>query len=331
MTLALPPSQAARNPRGILLLTIGIAVFSGQDVILKLLSGGYPLSEAMTLRGLTTAPLLLILAHRDGGLRTLATPGLRRMLARGVIMFLAYTCYYLGLAGLPMASAVALYFSAPLFITLLSATVLGEGAGWRRWVGVLTGFVGVLIMVRPGTSLFDWAALLPVVSGMAYAVSMVATRRLGATETAPALAFWGNAVFLVGAILMAAVFGSGRFATTAVPSLAFLTRAWVWPTPADAGLMVACGVIAAAGLTLLTQAYRIGEAHAVAPFEYTAMIWGVLNGWVFWRDWPDTTGWVGIAVIVAAGLYVLWREAMRATPAAPPQAPPPRALPPLPD
>ena len=311
MTATAPPATSA-NSRGILLLCIGIAVFSGQDVILKLLSGGYPLSEAMTLRALVTAPLLLILVHRDGGLGTLVTPGLRRMLGRGVIMFVAYTAYYLGLAGLPMATAVALYFSAPLFITLLSALALHEGTGFRRWVGVLTGFVGVIIMVRPGSSLFDWAALLPVVSGMAYAVSMVTARRLGSTETAPALAFWGNAVFLGGAVVMAAVFGSGRVDTDATPSLAFLTRAWVMPTLPDAALMMACGVIAAAGLTLLTQAYRIGEAHVVTPFEYSAMIWGVLNGWLFWGDWPDTVGWLGIAVIVAAGLYVLWREAVRA-------------------
>jgi drug/metabolite transporter (DMT)-like permease len=309
---AVPPPLVSANPRGILLLCIGIAVFSLQDVILKRLSGGYPLSEAMTLRALVTAPLLMILAHRDGGLGTLFTPGLRQMLGRGAIMFLAYTAYYLGLAGLPMATAVALYFSAPLFITLLSATMLGEDVGLRRWIGVLTGFAGVIIMVRPGSSLFDWAALLPVVSGMAYALSMVTARRLGSHETAPALAFWGNAVFLVGALVLAAVFGSGRFDTDATPSLAFLTRAWVTPTLPDAALMMACGVIAAAGLTLLTQAYRIGEAHAVTPFEYSAMIWGVLNGWLFWGDWPDRVGWIGIAVIVAAGLYVLWREAGRA-------------------
>lgn len=325
MSAPAPPLTSA-NPRGILLLVVGIAVFSGQDVILKLLSGGYPLSEAMTLRGLVTAPLLLLIAHRDGGIGTLFTPGLGRMLARGVIMFLAYTAYYLGLAGLPMATAVALYFSAPLFITLLSAIVLKEGVGLRRWIGVLTGFAGVVIMVRPGSSLFDWAALLPVISGMAYAVSMVATRRLGSTETAAALAFWGNAVFLLGALGLAAVFGSGAFDTDAAPSLAFLTRAWVVPTPVDAAMMMACGVIAAIGLTLLTQAYRIGEAPAVAPFEYTAMIWGVLYGWVFWRDWPDAVGWLGIAIIVAAGLYVLWHETARPrgtipAPHLPPEAP----------
>ncbi len=310
MTLTASPAPISRNPRGILLLGIGIAVFSLQDVILKRLSGGYPLSEAMTLRGLTSAPLLMLLAHYDGGLKTLTAPGWPLMIARGCVLFVAYTAYYLGLAGLPLATAVALYFSAPLFITLLSATLLGEGAGPRRWVGVLTGFAGVIIMVRPGSALFEWAALLPVISGMAYAVSMVSTRRMGQRQTAPALAFWGNAVFLAGALVMAAAFGTTGTDTTS-PSLAFLTRPWITPTPSDAALMMACGVIAAVGLTLLTQAYRIGEAQAVAPFEYSAMIWGVLYGWLFFHDWPDAVGWLGIAIIIGAGLYVLYRETAR--------------------
>lgn len=80
------------------------------------------------------------------------------------------------------------------------------------------------------------------------------------------------------------------------------------PTAFDLGLMMLCGLIAAAGLTLLTQAYRIAQSNVVAPFEYTALIWGVLYGWIFWQDWPDRTGWIGIAVIVGAGLFVIWRE-----------------------
>ncbi len=299
------------NRRGILYLCLGIAVFSVQDVILKLISGGYPLSEAMTIRALVSAPILLVLCARDGGLRTLWTPGLLRMLGRGVILFFAYTFYYLGLAGIPMATAVALYFSAPLFITLLSAVLLGETVGARRRNGVLAGFAGVLIMVRPGSALFDPAALLPVASGLCYALGMVTTRRLGQTETAPALAFWGNAVFLAGALILAILFHGGAGGS---PSLDFLTRPWVMPDARDAAMMAACGVIAAAGLTLLTQAYRIGEAAAVAPFEYSAMIWGVLNGWAVWGDLPDTVGWAGIAVIVGAGLYVLGRSP-RAVPA----------------
>jgi drug/metabolite transporter (DMT)-like permease len=312
--LAAPRPGPRAGAAGVGYLIAGIAVFSVQDLILKLLSGSYPLYEAMVLRSLTAFPLLLGLVYLNGGLGTLVTPGWRRMLARGVMMFCAYTAYYLALAALPLATTVALYFTAPLFITIFSVLLLGEQVGPRRWMAVIVGFGGVLIMLRPGSELFDWAALLAVFSGFSYALSMIAARYLGATETAPALAFWGNLVFLGFALVMTVAFGSGEFAHQAHPSLSFLLRGWVNPTSRDIGLMMTCGVIAAVGLTLLTQAYRVSASAVVAPFEYTAMVWGVLYGWLFWRDWPDAGGWTGIVVIVGAGLYVLYREGLGARP-----------------
>ena len=299
---------SSHSTRGILFLIAGIAVFAVQDLILKLLSGTYPLHQAMVIRSLTAAPLLLVLVHLNGGARTLFTPGLHRMIGRGFVMFIAYTSYYLALAALPLATTVALYFAAPLFITLLSVLILHEKVGPMRWLAVAAGFAGVIIMVRPGSDLFDWAAPLAVISGLTYGISMVAARKLGTTETAAALAFWGNAVFLGCALILSGIFGTGDFAGVGHKSVAFMTRGWVMPTGFGVGLMMACGVIAAAGLTLLTQAYRISESNVVAPFEYTALVWGVLYGWMFWSDWPDTTGWIGIGIIVGAGLFVIWQE-----------------------
>lgn len=305
---ALSPPLRRDSARGILFLVAGIAVFSLQDLILKWLAGDYPLHQAMVLRSLTAMPLLLVLAHLDGGIGALFTANTRAMVLRGLVMFLAYFAYYTALPALPLATTVALYFSAPLFITVLSVVILKEYVGPRRWVALALGFAGVIVMVRPGSALFDWAALLPVVSGFCYALSMIAARRLGETESAPALAFWGNAVFLVLALAISAVFGSGAYDGATHPSLSFLTRGWVWPTGTDLLLMMATGIVAALGLTFLTQAYRIAEASVVTPFEYTGMIWGVLWGWLVWRDWPDMPAWAGIAVIIGAGLYILWRE-----------------------
>lgn len=302
------------SAKGIAFLIAGIAVFSVQDLILKLLSGGYPLHQAMVLRSLTALPFLLILVHLSGGVKTLFTPGWPRMVMRGLIMFLAYTSYYLALAALPMATTVALYFSAPLMITVLSVLMLHEQVSLPRWLAVLAGFVGVIVMVRPGSELFDWAALLPILSGLAYGISMISARTQGSTQTAAALAFHGNAVFLICALILSAIFGSGAFASEQHKSLAFLLRGWATPSLTDVALMMACGVIAAAGLTLLTQAYRIAEANTVAPFEYTGMIWGVLYGWLIWHDWPDSTAWLGITIIIGAGLAVLWREQIEKKP-----------------
>lgn len=156
MTTTVPPLPLSRNTAGILFLIAGIAVFAVQDLILKLLSGTYPLHQAMVLRSLTAVPFLLALVRLNGGMATLVTPGLRRMVGRGFVMFVAYTSYYLALAALPLATTVALYFAAPLFITLLSVLILKEDVGALRWLAVVTGFAGVIIMVRPGSALFDW-------------------------------------------------------------------------------------------------------------------------------------------------------------------------------
>lgn len=300
--------KASSNSLGILCLVIGIALFAVQDLIVKLLSESYPLSQAMLFRSLTALPLMLVLVHFDGGMKTLFTPGFPRMLGRGFVVFAPYTLYYLALAALPLATVIALFFAAPLFITLLSVPLLKEKVGARRWIAVAVGFGGVVLMARPGTDLFDWAALLAVAAAATYALAMISARSLGKTETASAMAFWGNAVFLLCAIGLSLVFGGGGFEGATHKSLSFLTRGWVSPSPQDLALMCACGVIAAVALTLLTQAYRLGEASIVASFEYSSMIWGVIYGWVFWRDWPTPTGWLGISIIVGAGLFVIWRE-----------------------
>lgn len=298
--------------KGILALVAGIAIFSVQDLILKLISGDYPLHQAMLLRSLTAIPFLLAITRWfDGTLATLVSPSWPAMLGRGLLNFLAYTLYYLALAALPMATTVALYFTAPLMIVVMSVFILREKVALPRWIAVAAGFAGVILMVRPGGELFDWAALLPVLCGTAYAASMIMARTMGTRDTAAAMAFWGNIAFLACAALLALIYGRGGSGEGVHPSLAFLVRGWVWPSAWDAFLMCSCGFIAAVGLTLLTQAYRVAQSSVVAPFEFTFAFWGILWGWMFWGDLPDTWGWVGIAVIIAAGVYVLKAEGVK--------------------
>ena len=292
--------------RGILALVLGIAIFSIQDVILKLLSGDYPLHQAMVIRSLTALPFhLAIVWYFDGRLSTITTPGWWKMLTRGLLNFVAYTAYYLGLAYLPLPDTIALFFTSPLFITLTAVLILGERVSLLTSLAVAAGFAGVLLIVKPGAEGFDLAALLPILGALGYALSMVVARSLGKTESAAAMAFWGNVCFLFCALALSAVYGSGAFAGASHPSLAFLTRGWVSPPASDLLLMASCGFIAAVGLTLLTYAYRIAPSASVAPFEYSFMFWGVLWGWIFWDSIPDTLAWVGIAVIIVAGMVVI--------------------------
>ncbi|MBK6466733.1 MAG: DMT family transporter [Rhodobacter sp.] len=307
---------------GIICLIAGIAVFSVQDLILKKLSADYPLHQAMVLRSLTALPfLLLIVWWFDGRLSTITTPGWPKMLARGLLNFVAYTSYYLGLAALPMATTIALFFTAPLFITLSAALLFNEKVSGPAALAVLAGFAGVMLIVQPGTEGLGWAAILPIAGAAGYALSMVIARPMGRTESAAAMAFWGNICFLLCALVLSVIYGNGQLALTADPSLAFLTRGWIMPPLRDLALMASCGVIAAAGLTLLTHAYRIAPSSSVAPFEYSFMFWGLLWGWLFWSDLPDGTGWLGIAVIIGAGFYVIRAEGAKPPTPAPAQAP----------
>lgn len=293
---------------GVLSLTVGIAVFSVQDVIIKLLSGTYPVYEAMTIRSLVALPLLLILVALSGGVATLASGRAPLLLLRGVIMFVSYTSYYLAFAALPLATCVAIFFATPLFITVLSAAFLHERVDLARWAAVLVGFAGVLTIVRPGSSVFDLAALLPIVAALTYAIAQILARRLGEDQSAAVMTFYGNGVYLVCGLALALVFGSGGPAGEMHKSLAFLTRGWTDPDLKDLLLMAACGVIAAAALTLLTQAYRSARASTVAPFEYTAILLSVAYGWFIWGEWPDLTAWVGIFIVIGSGLYVMTLE-----------------------
>ena len=302
--------QMTATSRGILALVVGIAVFSLQDVILKLLSGDYPLYQAMIIRSLTAVPLLLIIVRvLDGRLTTITTPNWALMLARGFLNFVAYTAYYLGLAAMPMADTVALFFTAPLFITLFAAFVFKERIGPTTLFALLAGFAGMLMIFNPSDSVFDPAALLPVLGAFGYALTQLATRVLGRTETTAAMTFWGNLTFLASALALAAVFGSGAYEGATHPSLAFLTRGWQEMPLRDLLLFMSCGLITSIGLSLLTYAYRVAPSSSVAPFEYSFIIWGVLWGWLFWEQLPTELAWAGIGLLIGAALLVVRAEA----------------------
>lgn len=304
--------QMTPTLRGILALVLGIAIFSVQDVILKMLSGTYPLYQAMIIRSLTAVPLLLLTVRwLDGGLATITTRNWGLMLARGLLGFVAYTAYYLGLAALPMADTVALFFTAPLFITLAAAFAFRERIGSMTWLGLAVGFGGMLMIFNPTASLFEPAAVLPVLGALGYALQQLAARALGRTESAAAMTFWSNLTFLACGGALAVLFGPGALEGTGHPSLMFLTRGWQpLPLP-DLLLFMACGIIAAVGLLLLTYAYRVAPSSTVAPFEYSFIFWGVLWGWVFWSELPAPTAWSGIALLVAAGILVIRAEAQK--------------------
>jgi len=294
-----------RPLRGILYLCLGVFVFSLQDAVIKQVSGAYPLTEVVVIRSLVAIPILLTLVQLEVGWRAIFTPDFLPLSARAVIMFVAYTAYYMAFPALPLADAVALYFTVPLFVTLLAGPFLGERVGWPAWLAIALGFVGVLVMLQPGSGLFEPAALLSLVAAAMYGTSMLMARRLGVAQSASVMAFYQNAVFLAGAGGLALLLQQMGIVRAEHPSLSFLVRPWVWPTLPDGLLIASCGVIAAVGITLLTHAYRIARASLVVSFEYSGILWAPLWGFLFFAEVPRATTVAGAALIVVAGLLAL--------------------------
>ena len=304
---------------GILCLCAGASIFSLQDVVIKLMSGGYPLSEVLTVRCLVACvPLAFLLKFGGGGLRALKSGKLGLLLLRSAMMLVSYTTYYLAMATLPLAVVVALFFAAPLFIVVLSGPLLGEKVRPAQFVAVLIGFAGVLVIcfgphfsaAEPGaaaTALFDPAALLALGSALFYGVSALMARKLAGTESGAVMASFQNIVFLTGALTITLFTNLGPDLAQGIAhqSLQFLLRPWVMPGTTDLLLIASTGLVGACGSFLLTQAYRLAEANVVAPFEYVSILLAAVLGWWIWGEVPTLATCAGIALIIGAGLYVL--------------------------
>ncbi len=276
---------AAVSPQllGIVCVVIAVTLFSIQDMAIKWLSGDYPLHEIVFIRAAVAMCFTVgIFVQLEGGLRILNSPRKGLHLIRGSAIVIGNMAFFTGLASLPLAEAVAIFFTAPLIITILSVPVLGERIGPRRWLAVLVGLCGTIIMLRPGSLAFQPAAVLPLIAAFAYASMQMMTRKLGVAEKASTMAFYIQLMFILASVSMWAVAGDGRFSGGGDPSLEFLLRAWVLPSGSDFALVFAIGCLNAFGGYLISQGYRVAEAGLVAPFEYIAMplsvVWGVTSG-----------------------------------------------------
>lgn len=297
---------------GVLMALAGAVVFSVNDMAIKFLSGDYPLHQVILLRGLIgMAFLLTVIAVTGGNFGQLRSRRLGRHGLRILCVLIANVTYFLGLAALPLADAVALAFVAPVLITLLSAVLLGEKVGPHRLAAVAVGLAGTVVLMRPGSGAFQPAAVLVLISALAYALGQLMARSMRETESAVTLSVYLQGGFLVTAALMGLVAGDGRFAGSTDPSMQFLLRGWIWPPLSDLPYFLATGLAASLGGLLMAQAYRTLEAAVAAPFEYAAIPMAIFWGIMVFDTWPDRTGLIGMAMIIVAGLYTVWRETVR--------------------
>ena len=302
--------QMSPTKLGALCAATSVIFFSINDVAIKFLSGGYALHQVVLIRSLIGLLIIVtIIAPLTTGRNIARTKKLKMHMLRGLCVVVANMTFFLGLAAMPLADAVAIFFISPLVITLFSVLFLGEVVGPRRWAAIAVGFIGVLVMMRPGTASFQIASLLPLVAAICYAGLHTLTRRIGSTESAATMAFYIQIMFIIVGVLFGLIVGDGRFGDQSDPSLAFLFRAWSWPLPGDYPIFLTIGAgIAIAGY-LISQAYRVAEASFVAPFEYLALPMSVILGMVVFGEYPGGWDYFGMALILGAGLFTVWREA----------------------
>lgn len=302
----------ATPARAIAFILIAAACISVNDTTIKLLSGGYPLHQMVFVRSALGIVATLVLLRLEGGVRLLrtATPGLHAI--RALLIVVANMTFFAALAVMPLGAATALFFVAPLFITLLSIPLLRERVGPHRMGAVVAGFAGVAVMMAPGV---DWggiprgALLLPVAAAACYAGMQILTRKLGVASAASAMAIYIQVTFIAVSLAFYAVAGDGRFAEgIRNDSLKFLLRAWIWPEPGDLWKFGLLGLMSAAIGYCLSQAYRLGSPATIASYEYTALPLALFWGWTVFGEVPGAPTILGILLIAGAGLYVFARE-----------------------
>lgn len=287
--------------------SVGLA--SMQDAIVKSVSNDLPAYETVIFRTVASLPLLLGWLVYSGALSNLFPSRMLGLLfLRSFILCTAYFGFVLSIAALPIATSVSIYFTMPFVVAALAGWSLGERVPPYRWIAIAIGFAGVLLMVRPGSEAFQPAALFALWSAVGYAIGQMIGRHLSMRIESAVIANWQNVTYFSVAVLVGLVAPFFAHAGIEDKSMAFLLRPWVWPDATQFVLLIIMGVLSALASAGFILAYRYGEANFVAPFEYTALLWAVMNGVVFFGDFPDSTTWAGAAIVVSAGIWMLWRD-----------------------
>ena len=274
----------------IALILLGVMGGLGLDLCAKAILETYPLEQFVFLRSLIRLLLFLLLARQFGGLRSLATRRLRWHLLRTLLACGAMFGFFFGLSKMPLIDALTLGFTAPLIMTALSVPLLGEHVGWRRWLAVVAGFAGVLMILRPGTGTLSFAAVSVLFAALCYACLAITARKLADTEST-----FGLSVYVIAGPMV-------------ISGLLSLDGDWIAPDITGWTLFLAAGACSVIAWIGLVGGYRRAPPAVLAPFEYTALIAGAAAGYLIWNEVPDRWVLAGALVIISSGLYIVYRE-----------------------
>jgi drug/metabolite transporter (DMT)-like permease len=285
-------SQQTRRehiPLGILYMLGATIVFTISSAVSKWLVARYPIGEVLFTRSLVALTTCALVILPYAGLAVFRTGRLRHHMLRSISQGFSQTFLLIAFSLMPLAGAIAINFSAPLFATLISALLLKEAVGPVRWAALLVGFCGVLIVTNPGAGTFQIGALFALANAVLYGSVTAAVRGMTATESTETLTLYQLALLTT-------------FFTLLLP------LGWNSPTPVDAVWMVFNGVANAVGQYWWTRALHLAPASAISPFYYLSLVWASILGFAIWGEIPTVSLVVGSAVVVASGMFLLWRE-----------------------
>lgn len=275
--------------RSLGLMALGILLLTANDTTSKYLVQSHPIGQVVGLRQASTLLVLIPYMIFFSRWSLLRVVDLRGQLMRGTLFVIGSVLIVWSLAELPLATAITMLYISPIFMVILSVPLLGERISRHRWIAVIGGFAGVLIIMRPGGSTFQWALMLPLLAAMVNALRDVITRRLARTETSIAILFWSNIILMAGGFMT-------------------LPMGWAPVSAHDAFWFVAAGIFNGTAHFCIIDALRTGEASALAPIRYTALLWAALLGFLVWGEVPELWLLAGAAVIVGSSLYMIRAE-----------------------
>lgn len=278
--------------RSIVFMIVGSFLLIVNDAVLKFLTANYPAGQLICIRAIFVLFILVFVTWRLGHIAKLSVTSYSGQVSRACCLVVGTFCWIIGLNYLPLADAVAIAYTGPLFVVLLASPLLGEKIGWQRWSTVLISFSGILLITRPGSGGVQWAVLLPFVASFSGALRDIITRRISSQETSESMLFFSTAAL-------------------AIAGLCTLPFTWVLPTLIDLGLLAFSAVFLAGAHYLMIECFRLGEAAFVAPFKYSGIVWAILLGFLLWQDIPDVWMISGVIIVISGGVYVLRFEARR--------------------
>ena len=282
------------NLHSIYAMLTAVAMFSFMDTTMKLLSAHYPAMQVTAMRALSSLPLLCGYMLYRGAFKGVLRVRWSMQIFRAVLGIVMLTTFAFGLKSLSLAEAYSIFFIAPALITALSVWVLKEHVGAGQWVAIVVGLLGVLVVLRPeGTGFLSLGGLAILAAAACYAVSAISARVLARTDSTESMMFWLLTMMATGAVALS-------------------YHIWV-PVRAEHGwILLALALSGFFGQLAITKAFSTGRASIVAPFEYTALAWGVAIDWMLWQVLPDGYTLLGAGIIIASGIYLVRRESVHA-------------------